>query len=414
MDQKPQPVKVSSSKKPRNPIWQMAVIAIVFFAIGFLFNAAGAHVQIGPNPQSKTAIDLTKFWQVNDILHKKFDGDIDAQKQSEGAIAGMVASLGDPYTTYLTEKANKELANQLSGKLSGIGIEVGLKNNHLTVIAPIAGTPAAKAGLRAGDIIAAVDGQDTSNMTIDQAVSKIRGDKGTEVKLTVVRPGTSAQEIKITREDIKVPSVTTEIKPGNIGYIKISTFGADTAADVDKAAAEFAAAGVKAVVVDVRDNPGGYLDGAVKISSEFMKSGTVVEERSRTGQNKVLTALSGGQLTNVPVIMLVNGGSASASEIMAGALHDNDRATLVGEKTFGKGSVQEVICLSGINLSSDCKGDSLKVTVAHWYTPKGINISKEGIKPDVEVKLTAEDYNNGKDPQLTKALELAAQKANGQ
>ncbi|MBA3678820.1 S41 family peptidase [Candidatus Saccharibacteria bacterium] len=405
---------VSHIKKSRNPIWQMAVIAVAFFVIGFMFNAAGAHVQIGPNTQSKTAIDLTKFWQINDILHKKFDGDISTDKQSEGAIVGMVASLGDPYTTYLTEKANKELANQLSGKLSGIGIEMGIKNNKLTVIAPIDGTPAAKAGLRAGDLIIGVDGQDTSNMTIDEAVTKIRGDKGTEVKLNIIHPGGSPQVIAITREDIKVPSVTSEIKLGNIGYIKIRTFGAETAADVSKAAGEFAAQGVKAVIVDVRDDPGGYLDGAVKISSEFVSSGTIVEERSRTGQNKVLTALSGGQLTKVPVIMLVNGGSASASEIMAGALHDNGRATLVGEKTFGKGSVQEVICLSGLNLGSDCKGDSLKVTVAHWYTPKGINISKEGIKPDIEVKLTSEDYNTNRDPQLIKALELATQKANGQ
>ncbi len=414
MEQKPtqvEPTQSVKTKKLRYPIWQLAVIAVVFFGIGFVFNAAGARVQIGPNTQSKNTIDLTKFWQVNDILHKKFDGDIDADKQSQGAIAGMVASLGDPYTTYLTEKANKELANQLSGKLSGIGIEIGIKNNRLTVIAPIDGTPAAKAGLRAGDIVAAVDGQDTSSMTIDEAVSKIRGDKDTEVKLTIVRPGGSPQEIKIMRADINVPSVTTEIKPGNIGYIKIRTFGVDTVAAVNKSASEFSAAGVKAVVVDVRDDPGGYLDGAVKISSQFMSSGTVVEERSRTSKNKVITALSGGQLTEVPVIMLVNGGSASASEIMAGALHDNGRATLVGEKTFGKGSVQEVICLSGLSLSSDCKGDSLKVTVAHWYTPKGINISKEGIKPDVEVKLTTEDYNSGKDPQLTKALELAAQKS---
>ena len=414
--QLPEPEQPNNTKKRiyHNTFLQMAIIALVFFGLGFIFNAAGAKLQFGPYSQtSNKSIDLNKFWQVNNILHKKFDGEISSEKQSEGATAGMVASLGDPYTTYLTAKENTDLSDQLNGKLSGIGIEVGIKNNRLTVIAPIKDTPAAKAGLRAGDIIAGIDGKDSSAMTVDEAVTKIRGQKGTDVKLTIVRPGSSTQELTITRDDIKVPSVTSEIKPGNIGYIKISTFGADTAAQVTVVANSFAAQGVKAVVVDVRDDPGGYLDGAVKISSEFMSKGTVVEERSRHSENKVIVAESGGALTNVPIVMLINGGSASASEIMAGALHDNDRAILVGEKSFGKGSVQEVICLSGMALStsSDCKGDSLKVTVAHWYTPKGVNISKEGIMPDVEVKLSPEDYNAGRDPQLSKALELATQKA---
>lgn len=414
--QLPEPEQPNNTKKRiyHNTFLQMAIIALVFFGLGFIFNAAGAKLQFGPYSQtSNKSIDLNKFWQVNNILHKKFDGEISSEKQSEGATAGMVASLGDPYTTYLTAKENTDLSDQLNGKLSGIGIEVGIKNNRLTVIAPIKDTPAAKAGLRAGDIIAGIDGKDSSAMTVDEAVTKIRGQKGTDVKLTIVRPGSSTQELTITRDDIKVPSVTSEIKPGNIGYIKISTFGADTATQVTVVANSFVAQGVKAVVVDVRDDPGGYLDGAVKISSEFMSKGTVVEERSRHSENKVIVAESGGALTNVPIVMLINGGSASASEIMAGALHDNDRAILVGEKSFGKGSVQEVICLSGMALStsSDCKGDSLKVTVAHWYTPKGVNISKEGIMPDVEVKLSPEDYNAGRDPQLSKALELAAQKA---
>lgn len=414
--QLPEPEQPIVAKKRiyHNTFLQMAIIALLFFGLGFIFNAAGAKLQLGPYSQtSKKSIDLNKFWQVNNILHKKFDGEISSEKQSEGATAGMVASLGDPYTTYLTAKENTDLSDQLNGKLSGIGIEVGIKNNRLTVIAPIKDTPAAKAGLRAGDIIAGIDGKDSSAMTVDEAVTKIRGQKGTDVKLTIVRPGSSTQELTITRDDIKVPSVISEIKPGSIGYIKISTFGADTAGQVTQIANSFAGQGVKAVVIDVRDDPGGYLDGAVKISSEFMSKGTVVEERSRHSENKVIVAENGGALTNVPIVMLINGGSASASEIMAGALHDNDRAILVGEKSFGKGSVQEVICLSGMALStsSDCKGDSLKVTVAHWYTPKGVNISKEGIMPDVEVKLSPEDYNAGRDPQLAKALELAAQKA---
>jgi carboxyl-terminal processing protease len=386
---------------------------VVFFAIGFALNAYGPRLQFGPNStaSSKKGINLDKFWQVNDILHKKFDGEINSEKQSQGAIEGMVASLGDPYTTYLTAKDNKELSDQLTGKLSGVGIEIGTKNDRLTVIAPIDGTPASKAGIRAGDVIVAIDGQDTSGLSTDEAVKKIRGDKGTEVILTIVRDGAAPQDIKIIRDDISVPSITTEIKPGNIGYIKIRTFGAETANDVSKAAQEFADAGVKAVIIDVRDNPGGYLDASVKISSQFMSSGVVVEERSRTEKNRVINAQSGGSLTKVPVVILINEGSASASEILAGALQDNGRAVLVGEKTYGKGSVQEIICLSSLSVGAECKTDSLKVTVANWYTPKGINISKEGIKPDVEVKLTTQDYNSNTDPQLVKALELAAQKA---
>lgn len=416
-DQSPQNTQNQSEKKPtknnsfsRSSLWQFAIIGVVFFTLGFAFNAFGAKITVGPNSNSQQAIDLTKFWQVNDIVKAKFDGNIDPVKQSQGAIAGMVASLGDPYTVYLDKKANQQLADQLKGKLSGIGIEVGLKNNHLTVISPIEGTPAAKAGLKAGDIIGAIDGQDTSNMSIDDAVSKIRGQKDTSVKLTIVRAGEQPQELTITRADIVIPSVVSKMEPGNIGYIKISTFGQDTAADVQKAITNLKSQGAKAVIVDVRGNPGGYLDGAVQISSQFMSSGTVVEERSRTGQNKKLSAQPGGQMTDIPVIMLVDGGSASASEIMAGALHDNNRAILVGEKTFGKGSVQEIICLSGISFSSNCPEDALKVTVAHWYTPNGVNISKEGIKPDVEVPITKEQVSAGLDPQLQKALELAKQK----
>ncbi|MCC7543124.1 S41 family peptidase [bacterium] len=339
---------------------------------------------------------------VRELLKASYDGDIDQSKQAEGAIRGLVASLGDPYTTYMDVAEAKDLADDLKGELSGIGVEVGIKNNRLTVIAPIDGTPAAKAGIRAGDVIALIDGKDSSQMTLDEAVKNIRGDKGTTVNLTIIRGNEKAREVSIVRDTITVSSVSQEIKDGNVGYIRLRRFGDDTDLAFRNATADLASKGVKSVILDLRDNPGGYLDSAVTVASEFVGTGTIVEERSRHfSEPKTMTANPGGNLTKVKVIVLINQGSASASEIAAGALKDNGRATLVGERSFGKGSVQEVRKLAN--------GAQLKVTVAHWYTPNGVNISKEGIAPDVEVKFTNDDYNANRDPQLEKALDLARQ-----
>lgn len=342
-----------------------------------------------------------QFREIRSILESSFNGDLNDEKQAEGALRGYVASLGDPYTVYLNASEAEELSNDLAGQLSGIGVEVGLKNDRLTVIAPIDETPAAKAGIRAGDVIATIDGQSTSELTLDEAVKKIRGEKGTEVKLTVVREGEEPKELAITRDQIQVSSVKYEVKDGDVGYIRVRRFGDDTDTAIRNAAADLAKQGVDKIVLDLRDNPGGYLNSAVTVSSEFLADGVVVEERGRHMESKQLVANPGGNLTNAKLVILINEGSASASEITAGALKDNDRAILVGEKTYGKGSVQEVKQLSN--------GAQLKVTVAGWFTPKGVNISKEGIKPDIEVKLTPEDSNAGRDPQLEKALEAVRQ-----
>lgn len=405
----PPNIKLSKPPKPSGGFWRFAIVGLVFFVLGAGV-CYGAIRLGGLAPSSSSKINLDNFWQANSILQQKFDGDIDPNKQSEGAVAGMVASLGDPYTIFLNKEANQALADDLKGQLSGVGIEMGVKNNKLVVIAPIDGSPAQKAGIKAGDYIVSIDGKDAGSYTLDEAVKTIRGEAGTQVKLGVVRGNGSPQEYTITRETITVPSVSSEVKDGNIGYIRIRRFGDDTAEQINQAISSLKAQGVKAVVIDVRDNPGGYLDGAIKISSQFMSQGVVVQEKSRHAADKSFSAIPGGGMTDIPVVMLINGGSASASEIMAGALHDNKRATLVGEKSFGKGSVQEIVCLNGLGLnlsSQDCKGDSLKVTVAHWYTPNGINISKEGIKPDVEVK---NPTDSTADPQLQKALEIAKQK----
>jgi carboxyl-terminal processing protease len=399
---------VNSKSSPPAPkhLWLKAVlIAVVFFAIGFSICAGGNYYL--SRFESKDGVNTAVLDKVERILKQKYDGDIDTEKQAEGSAAGAVAALGDPYTVYLDEKANKELNNDLKGELSGVGIEVGQKNGRLTVIAPLDGTPAAKAGIRAGDIIAAIDGTDSRTLTIDEAINKIRGQAGSEVTLTIVRGSAPPKEVKITRELISVPSVSYEMKPGGVGYIKLRRFGEDTTSGVKNAITNLKSQGAQSIVLDVRDNPGGYLQSAVDIASQFMSEGVVVEERSKHSKTKAVNAIPGGLFTSGKVVILTNQGSASASEILAGALHDNGRATLVGEKTYGKGSVQEVICLTGLQLMSSCEGPSLKVTVAHWFTPKGVNISKEGIKPDVEEKLDNEDYDANRDPQLQKALELA-------
>lgn len=342
-----------------------------------------------------------QFREIQSILQSSFNGDLNDEKQAEGALRGYVASLGDPYTVYLDAKEAEELSNDLAGQLSGIGVEVGLKNDRLTVISPIDETPAAKAGIRAGDVIALIDGQSTAELTLDEAVKRIRGEKGTEVKLTIVREGEDPKEVAITRDQIQVSSVKYEVKNGDVGYIRVRRFGDDTDTAIREAAADLAKQGVNKIVLDLRDNPGGYLNSAVTVSSEFLANGVVVEERGRHIESKQLVANPGGSLTDAKLVILINEGSASASEITAGALKDNGRAILVGEKTYGKGSVQEVKSLSN--------GAQLKVTVAGWFTPNGINIAKEGIKPDVEVKYSAEDVNAGRDPQLEKALEVVRQ-----
>lgn len=379
-----------------------ALGAVAILITGGAFYAGDSFSGTVALPFTKTAhrADFSSLNSIYTLMQRNFDGSIDDQKAVDGAKAGLVAAGGDPYTVFLDAKSAKSLSDQLTGKLSGIGAEIGIKNNILTVVSPITDAPASKAGLRAGDLIAKIDNEDTTNMSVEIAVSKIRGAAGTKVTLKLVRTGTPDPfDVTITRADITVPSVKSSMKNGNIAYINVTTFGPDTANLVDKAAADLRAQGATKVVLDLRNDPGGYLDAGVSIASQFLPAGkTVVSERTDGKTVSTLPAASGGKLVGLPTIVLINAGSASASEIVAGALHDNKVAQLVGEKSFGKGSVQEIKNLPD--------GAQLKVTVAHWYTPNGLNINKEGIKPDVEVKLTSDDFNASRDPQLDKALDL--------
>lgn len=331
-------------------------------------------------------------------LKDNFDGQLDLGKLEDGLKHGLAAAADDPYTAYFTPKEAKEFSDQLNNSFSGIGAQLG-KNSagNLEVISPIDGLPADKAGIKAHDVIASVDGQSTSGMSVDAAVGKIRGPKGTTVKLQIIRDQKS-QEISITRDDITLPSVKTKMLDGNIGYVQITTFANDTTDLMQKAANEFKSKNVKGIVVDLRYNPGGLLDAAVNVSSLWLPSGKQVLQEKR-GDTVVRTYSSNGNdiLNGIPTVVLINGGSASASEITAGALHDNNAATVIGEKSYGKGVVQQLVNFND--------GAQLKVTVASWYRPNGQNINKKGIEPDKEIKLSEDDSKNGKDPQLDAAVQ---------
>jgi carboxyl-terminal processing protease len=315
-----------------------------------------------------------------------------------GALSGIISSLDDPYSVFFDPKTAEEFKQELEGTFSGIGAELGIKNNQLTIIAPLPDTPAERAGLKAGDRILAIDSRDTTDMALDYAVSIIRGEKGTDVTLTTWREEwDKAQDFKITRDTIEVASVKWEMKD-DIAHIEINHFNEDTERRFDQAVAELITKNPKGLILDLRNNPGGFLNTAVEVAGEWIENDVIVVEQIDDGQRNEERSTGLARLQNLKTVVLVNQGSASASEIVAGALQDYGKATLVGEKTFGKGSVQ--------NLEPLRDGSAVKITVAEWLTPKGRLIDKEGIVPDVEIKLTEEDYNAERDPQMDKAIEI--------
>lgn len=348
------------------------------------------------NSQLPAQLDYSSVQQVYSSLRQNFDGELDETALLDGMKAGLASAAGDPYTEYLNAEETKEFNEDLNGTFSGIGAELSKEQDVIVVVAPISGFPAQQAGIQPQDIITDIDGQSTFDMSLSEAVSKIRGPAGTNVKLKVVRDN-EEHEFEITRANITIPSVEHEVLDGDVGYIKISRFSDDTAELTQQAATDLKQKGVKGVILDVRGNPGGLLDASVDVASLWLKPGTVVLEEKRGGETiKTYKARGSSILEGVPTIVLIDEGSASASEIVAGALKDNNAATLLGVGTFGKGSVQQ--------LESIPSGGILKVTVARWYTPSGRNIDKEGIAPDQKVERTAEDYANKKDPQKDAAL----------
>lgn len=339
---------------------------------------------------------------VLDLVDDKYYGDVNYVDVLYGTIKGAVAAIGDAYTSFNTPEENRAFFDSLDSIYEGVGVEIDYIGDRLFVVSAIDGTPAKVAGLKPKDEILAVDGIGVQGLYIDEVVGMIQGPRGSEVILTVYREGfREPLDITIKREVIRVQSVTVSVKDG-IANIRVSKFASDTQRLFNRAVDEIIRVGAKAVVLDLRDNPGGFLDVGVNVANEFLDGGLIVEERFKNGEVIPFSADGNGRLANLPVAVLVNGGSASASEIVAGALQDNQRATIIGEHTYGKGSVQEI--------EEFIDGSSLRVTVAHWFTPNGISISEAGVKPDIVIGGEAED--NLADVALAKAIEVLTQALN--
>ncbi len=387
----------------------LVIVLAAGFAGGFYFNEfSDFGTGIGRDFVNRAVgqpdgVDFSLFWNVWNQLQDKYvdSEDLNSQELLYGAIDGLVNAVGDPYTVFMQPKESENFAQEISGTFGGVGIEIGLRNNILTVIAPIKDTPADRAGLMAGDKIVKIGDKSTESMKISEAVNLIRGPKGTPIKLTISRgeKNSSSKEVTIVRGTIRVPTVAWKMLSGDIAYIQLFVFNRNVDNDIEKAVREIQKSNARRLILDLRNNPGGLLDSAVNIAGYFIDGGlTVTEERTNDGQKQVFEAPNHGQLKNYPLVILINKGSASASEILAGAIKDHRGVLLVGEKSFGKGSVQEVSELPGKS--------SLKVTVAKWFTPKGTSINDNGIEPDYSVERTEDDINNERDPQLDKAEEL--------
>lgn len=362
----------------------------------------GTHEEVPPYLVKD--VDFQLFWQVWDYIHRNsFSRPLTDTKLFYGALAGMVAGLEDPYSIFMNPQVAQEFNNELEGTFDGIGAEIGIRNNSLVIVAPLSSTPAERAGLKAGDKILGIDGVDTTGMAVDYAVTLIRGQRGTSVTLTVLSNGeTEPKEVKIMRDKITIQVVQSELKTTDkgdkIAYIKIVHFSQETDVKFREAWQQLKTHGAQAVILDLRNNPGGFLDQAISISSHWVGSGVVVKEKLPEQDYHDYPSLGPGDLADIPTIVLVNGGSASASEIVTGALQDWQLATVVGEKTFGKGSVQD--------LQEFSDGSAVKLTIAKWFTPKERSIDLTGLTPDIEIKMTKEDIEAERDPQLAKAIEL--------
>ena len=355
-------------------------------------------------PQTETTADFDSFWKVWNLLNEKsiYANKVSDQDRVWGAITGLASSLGDPYTVFFPPEENKLFNEEIQGSFGGIGAEIAVKEKVLTIVAPLKNTPAWNMGLKSGDKILKIDKIDTTDMTTEKGISLIRGPKGTVVTLLILRPGErETREFKITRDDIAIPTIDTELLKDNIFVIRLYSFSQNSANLFKDAINQFSQSGSDKLILDLRGNPGGYLDAAVDIGSWFIDDGKVIVSEDFGANQKANVMRSHGPrlfTDKLKFVVLVDGGSASASEILAGALREHGIATLIGEKTFGKGSVQELINVTDTT--------SLKVTVANWLTPNGTSISIKGIEPDIKVPFTIKDADAKRDPQMDKAIEF--------
>jgi carboxyl-terminal processing protease len=373
---------------------KIIVGAMLLVLVTFLATSAGFLYLM--NAWSADAASAIKIIRALHVVKARYVEDVSVDTLMAGAISGMVKSLNDPHSIYMDAKTFKEFMIETEGSFGGVGIVIGMKDKLLTVVAPIEGTPGEQAGIKSGDQIIKIDGQDTKNMALDEAVNKIRGPEGSTVVLTVMR-GQEVQDYTLTRSNIQIKTVAGKMLEDNIGYIRISMFNENTGNEFVRKLQEMEKQGMKALVLDLRDNPGGLLSESVKVASQFVPKGPVVSVVTRDGQRE--THSSNLETKKYPLVILVNGGSASASEIVSGAVQDTGVGTLVGTKTYGKGSVQTVIRLD--------EGSAIKLTIAKYLTPNDRSINGVGIEPDIVVEMPE---NKTKDVQLDKALEVIKSK----
>lgn len=381
------------------------------FATGWITKTSPLPHYLGmytPSPEAQTATpnelgDLfNPFWEAWDLLHQEYvdKNKLDDTALMRGAIRGMYEAVGDKHTSYMDPQEYKDATESLSGEYEGIGAWVDTGGEYLTIISPIPGSPAEKAGLRNGDQIIAIDGEDMTGISPEVARRKVLGPAGTTVELTIRRPGVEEPfTVKITRARITIQSVEGKMLDNGLAYVQLLTFGDKTTTELRNTLKTLLAQNPKGLILDLRNNGGGYLQTAVEVASEFIPDGVVLYEEYGDGTRNTYTVSGKGLATQIPLVVLVNEGTASASEIVAGAIRDHGRGKLVGVTTYGKGSVQNWIPLSGDQ-------GAVRITIARWLTPNGYSIHEKGLEPDIVVEMTEEDYSNKRDPQLDRAIEL--------
>jgi len=359
-----------------------------------------ANLNIGSENEIEKKADFNIFWDAWKVVEDKYNLEpLDYQEMVYGAVEGMVYSLGDPYTVFMNPEESEIFNEDMKGSFSGIGAEIGFRDKLLTVIAPLKDSPAENAGILPGDKILKVDGEEIIGVNIDKAVSLIRGEKGTKVLLTIARDELDEfKDIEIIRDTIILKTVEWEIMESNIAYIKISQFKEETTFELDDKIDDILAIDPQGIIIDLRNNTGGYVGTVKEVAGRFLDRGEVVFIEDYGDEKNIHKTIGSKRFFNVPIVVLMNEGSASASEILAGALRDNMDVKLVGKKTFGKGSVQELKYLKD--------GSSIKITVAEWLTPNGTIINNNGVEPDFDIEITTDDYENDRDPQLDKVIEL--------